>query len=298
LQFLINQLMKHTYSLALISLLLLFLSCDDEELEATVPAYLKIDEINFKVNDESVEGRSTSSNIPDAWVFVNDQLIGAFELPALIPILQTGNVNVKVRGGIFNNGLSNQRVVYPFYEFFVMDTLLEKEVIYEPKVNVFYKELTVFNTEWGREDFERGNSFLKGPNSTIGIVPTDNPQKVFEGDRSGALTLPSGTTFAESMSPNLINVPRLGTAVYLEFDYKTTHDIAISIYATDRNNIRSQFSVVNFRPTGDWKKVYVDFSRVFATLFDAQYYNIAFGMVKPSGEEGEFLIDNVKFIHF
>lgn len=279
----------------LLSLLFLFVlqSCKDDELAATIPAYLKIDDISVKINDP-IEG-SASSKIPDAWVYINDRLIGAFELPATIPILQTGPVTVSVRGGVYNNGLSNQRVVYPFYEFYYLDTNLVPEQIYEPPIRVSYKVGSVFDQAWTGENFETGINFLTNPNSDTTINRVTTPNLVFEGNASGGIFLPVGTNFAEIYTPAFSDIPRIGTAVYMELDYKSTHDFAISIYAENRTR---QFSVVNFRATNDWSKVYIDFSKVFSTLFDATDFNIAIGMVKPNSENAELLLDNIKLINF
>lgn len=286
--------MKHIYHLLSLIFLFFILSCNEDELEATIPSYLKIDQIGVKINDPSVEG-SSSNKITDAWVFVNDQLIGSFELPTLIPILESGQTNIKVRAGVLNNGLSNQREVYPFYEFYILDTNLVPETVYAPPIVVEYRSGVVFNTDWPGENFETGVSLQNNPSSDVNLTRTTEPSKVFEGNASGALTLPTGTTFAEIFTSDIRDIPRIGTAVYLEMDYKTTHDIAVSIYTNNRDQ---QFSVVNFRPTDGWNKVYIDFSRVFSTLFNASNYNIAIGMVKPVDENAELLIDNLKLIHF
>ena len=56
---------------------LLLFSCN--ELDLGIPNYLIIEEIN--VND------NTTANITDAWVYVDDNLIGVYELPANFPTL-------------------------------------------------------------------------------------------------------------------------------------------------------------------------------------------------------------------
>ncbi len=285
--------MKHFYFLLTTLMLLLLMSCKKDELKATVPAYLKIDEISVQINKP--EEGSASSKISDAWVYVDDQLIGAFELPTVVPILKTGPVKISVRGGVFNNGLSNQRIVYPFYEFFTLNSTISPEQELEPDLVVGYKDLTKFNEDWSGEDFEQGVNFINNSRSDTNLVRTTDPGKIFEGSASGALFLPTGTTFAEVYSTNITNIPRNGTAVYMEMNYKATHDFAVSIYV---ENQLTQYSVINFRPTSEWNKVYIDFSKVFSTLFDASNYNIAIGMSKSSSENAELLIDNVKLMHF
>lgn len=285
--------MKHIYLFLLFLFIVLLQSCKEDDIEATVPAYLKIDDISVKITDP--DQGTANDKIVDAWVFVNEQLIGSFELPTIIPILSTGGVNIKVRGGILNNGLSNQRDIYPFYEFYESYSTLNPEQVYEPKIEVTYKVGAVFNEAWTGEDFEGGVNFIQNPSSDTGIVRISQADKVFEGNASGGLILPTGKTFAEVYTPPFSDIPRNGTAVYMEMNYKSTHSFAISIYVNNRSR---QFSVINFKASSEWNKVYVDFSKVFSTLFDATDYNIAIGIVKPINENGELLLDNMKLINF
>ena len=72
----------------IIFLLLLINSCKLITPDESIPSYILIDKIAYKSN---ISGDNNSQNITDAWVYVDDQLIGAFELPAKFPVLITGN---------------------------------------------------------------------------------------------------------------------------------------------------------------------------------------------------------------
>src|SRR5690606_7105479 len=63
----------------------------------------------------ALEGANTS-NIVDATVYANNNFVGTFELPATVPIMQSGDVEIAIGAGIRNNGLSSDRRIYPFYE--------------------------------------------------------------------------------------------------------------------------------------------------------------------------------------
>ena len=84
-------------------LILLVLSSCQKEDTGGIPTYLKIDNITL---DEG----NTTSNITDAWVYVNGQLQGVYELPAKFPVLEQGNTDIKVYAGIKNNGIAARRV--------------------------------------------------------------------------------------------------------------------------------------------------------------------------------------------
>ena len=107
--------------------------------------------------------------------------------------------------------------------------------------------------------------------------------------------LSSNATFFEARTPAFSNIPRDGSPIYLELDYKSTHDFAISIYANDQT---VQTRVVFFKSQTEWTKVYVRLNDVIATLANAFNYNIAIGYIKAQGETSQLLVDNVKLLHF
>jgi len=103
--------------LSLIFLVSLSTSCRKFDGDQTIPAFIRIDTISL-TSDYFTEGANTH-NISDAWVYVNDQIIGAFELPALIPVLAKGTNKLEIRPGIKLNGISSTRAPYPFYKPFI-----------------------------------------------------------------------------------------------------------------------------------------------------------------------------------
>lgn len=284
--------MKHKYLLLLIFSLVL-LSCDSDDLKAPVPAYLTIEDIEVK----SQEGDSLQSdNITDAKVFINGQSLGIFDLPATIPIQKTGPVNLKVRAGILKNGISNDKKDYPFYTTYEENILFEKEKEVYRKPKVEYHPTVNFDYPWSGEDFEgSGINFSYHPSSDVDFTRETNPNEVFEGVVSGAATLNANEDFFEAWIYRLVDVPRLQDGIYLEFNYKSTHEFIVSIYT---NNESTQLPIVHFRPRTDWTKVYVDVGSIFSLLFTANNYTIAIGYTKEVGETGKLLVDNVKLVHF
>ena len=285
--------MKQFYHFVFLSTLLFLLSCDKEELKAPIPAYLTIDDVRVNTTLE-VEG-SASDNITDIIVFINDQSLGFFELPASIPIQQTGPVNLKIRGVIQVNGQSNNKEQYPFYTTFELDTIFvpEQEMVLSPEVEYF--KTIDFTEPWSGEDFESGINFIYNPNSDTSFVRETNSVDVFEGTASGRGSLLAEQTLFEAWTPTFSNIPRNGTAVFLELNYKSTHNFVIGIYA---NGQTFESAIVFFRPQSDWTKVYVDLGNVFSTLSTSSDFNISFGYQKAKGTPGTLLIDNVKILHY
>ncbi|MBL4772255.1 MAG: hypothetical protein JKX98_01180 [Alcanivoracaceae bacterium] len=110
-----------------------FFSCTPDDQKAIVPAFLTINDVSVKT---TLNQGTSRDKITDVNVFINDQSLGTFELPTSIPIQQTGNVNLKIRGVINIDGQSNDRQDYPFYTTFSVDTTFipETEMILNPEV--------------------------------------------------------------------------------------------------------------------------------------------------------------------
>lgn len=280
---------------ALFFLFISIFSCNKDELKAPVPAYITIKDVKVEINDAK-EG-TTSDKITDVKVFIDDQSQGYFELPATIPVQKLGNVQVKVAAGIQFNGQSNLKDLYPFYDFYILDTNLVAESEIEIKPVVQYKTDLVFDYPWSGENFEnQGINFERGPYSDTIIRRVSDSSLVFEGNGSGFIHLVEGQDFFEANTPTFFDIPRTGRkTIFLEFNYKSTHDFLISVYANDKTE---QFSVVNIRAQNDWNKIYVDFSNVFSTLFTASNFNISLGFTKNTNEEAKMYLDNIKFVHY
>ncbi len=99
----------------LFALAVIFLAgCDKFEGDQTVPSYLKIDSLDF-FTEPDMQGTS-NQKIVDAWVYVDDDLVGGFEMPAIIPVLVEGNHKLEIRPGIVLNGISDTRAPNPVFQ--------------------------------------------------------------------------------------------------------------------------------------------------------------------------------------
>ena len=94
--------MKHLTCL----FLLILLSCEKVDTN-TIPGFIKINDISLNSN--------ISTNITDAWVYIDDNLQGVYELPTNFPILEEGIHKLRIKAGIKDNGIGGTRIPYPFY---------------------------------------------------------------------------------------------------------------------------------------------------------------------------------------
>ena len=67
-----------------------------------IPSFIHIEDIVFSISN-SLEG-SQSEKITDAWVYVDGNLEGVYELPATLPLHYEGNHNVTIYPGIKKMG--------------------------------------------------------------------------------------------------------------------------------------------------------------------------------------------------
>jgi hypothetical protein len=271
-----------------------FFSCSKEDYEAEIPSYISIDKFTFTTNYE--EQGSASENITDAWVFINDDLIGVYELPAKFPVIRKGNVTVKVYAGIKEDGYSANRKRYlPYAPYIKEISLVEEETIYlEPEIA--YQASIKF--AW-IEDFEKVNlTFLYEQDSDTIITKTS--EEVNEGNYSGKIFLTPEMNFFEASSEVLNGVPLNGTSpVYLELNYKTNQSVLVGVSLDGQKYSLSQ----GFSMSSEWKKIYINLTEVIVLNNPrATELKIFFGFLgtpnNPLVTSPEVYIDNLKVVHF
>jgi len=262
---------------------------------APIPAYIHIDSVALHTLP-ALDG-SNSHNIPDAWVFVDDQLVGAFELPATIPVPQTGVHTLSIAAGIKENGSSSERQAYPFYQNWstTINLVPESRTVIKPLVTYLPSSRPF---DW-KEDFEGvGISIIDTLSPTDTKFIKDSVNK-FEGHYGGSAYLdpfasPAQTHF-ECESATAFLRPPEGLEVYLEINFKCNNEFYLGLLNT--TNYQS-IIYVTFLPTTTWKKMYVRLTDVLAGITQGGTYRIFFGMnADPAVARPEMHIDNIKLIH-
>ncbi|PCJ87787.1 MAG: hypothetical protein COA57_04320 [Flavobacteriales bacterium] len=276
--------------------MLLFSACEVINPQEEIPSYIHIEKIDLKITDTNTQG-SASHNITDAWVFVDDELIGAFELPKTIPILKAGNHTLKVRAGIKNSGATLLRTTYPFFNSYVNDTTF---TLFRDSV-ITITPVVTYNTDdftW-IEDFEDpAISIIELSNTDTILESTQDAAKVFEGTASGVIYLDSAHPIYRGATNDAYNLPKGGKEVYLELDYKTSTLLVVGLIANNPTNVNEE-PVIFIFPTDDWNKIYIDLSQQVSIETDALSYRISFtaDISNDSEPSAEIYLDNLKLIH-
>lgn len=261
-----------------------FNSCSKDELEATIPAYISIDKFTISSN-YSTQGTS-SSNITDAWVYIDNDLVGIFELPAKFPVLKEGSVKIDVYPGIKENGISERRTRYLFYNTYSQQITLEKGKTLSISPNTSYTSGTTF---FWMEDFESASlPFSYSVISDTVVYKTNSD--VFEGFYSGKVSMIPGMDFFECYTQAFTTIPRNKT-IFLELNFKCNQPVLVGLYADS-----DQIGVFYLNATTTWKKIYLNFTEPIKTKSNAAEYKIFFGF-QSKVDYPEFVFDNLKIVH-
>ena len=277
--------------LQFVVLSLLLLRCNKEE---PIPSYIHIDSISL-TTIPSTEG-SRSNKIVDAWVYIDDQQVGAFEMPFTVPVLYQGTHSIKVLPGIKENGIANTRIDYPFYNRYEQQIVLTPGKIDTVKPTTTYKQ--GINFIW-MDDFEgAASSICDTLNSDTIMKIVRNTPEVFEGSGSGAVFLGTGTNTYFGQTCNKYVLSKT-SQIFLELNYNCNTAFNVGIVAYDQSNITLGTEVgITINANNEWNKIYVNLSEEVMLYPNAARYSIFFSMKKNSNISlSYFYVDNVKLIY-
>ena len=264
-----------------------FFSCTKSAVQ--IPAFLKIDEITF--NTPGNQG-TASSSIRYAFVFINDEFIGGYELPIELPVLATGETSVIIRPGIKANGITEFPSEYPPYTDYSTTINFTPEETSTVTPEVFYKANVRFAIN---EEFESSSHVFpfdldEDPNTDIEIDGDD----AFEG-RSARISLIS-TAREVIIGSDIIEVlPKNNTPIWLEINYKTDLPVIFGLNGIESNLNTEQFPEFGINTKQTWNKIYFDLTQ-FVNLPQFVAYQLFFGASLAEGDSGEILLD-LSLIH-
>lgn len=284
--------MKHFYWIVIA----LFTSCSLVDNDQPEPFYIKID--RAEITTKAGQGEPTS-NITDVWVYVDNELMGVFQLPATVPYIKAGEseVNVTVFAGIRNNGQVGRPFIYQFLErqeFTVDVTGIEENlgtIVFEYVDNLTFEFI---------EDFENGNLFTFDVDGTPEATIRTTNEEVKSGNQAGWIHLEENgiTSLVKGTSSAYDGLENIGADTYLELDYKNDVPFGVGLVTTQGNSSNANFKIV-LDTTSQWNKIYIDFTDELADPTITSYRVIIGSDLTDYGtDEGDVYFDNVKLIHF
>ncbi|MFH1297396.1 MAG: hypothetical protein ABIJ04_09010 [Bacteroidota bacterium] len=274
-------------------LITLITSCEKFKGDQTIPAYISIDSI-YLTTSLSAQG-SASASIVDAWVYIDDNLIGAFQLPARFPVLARGTHDLKILPGIKLNGIAATRMNYPFFAAIELPVELTEEVttpIGVQKTN--YLSTTLFELIEGFEGVSI--VFDTTLRSEVPLLLTEPGSPLtFEGNHSGMVQMDSINRFFECVNDKDFDIPF--APVFVEMNFRTNAVFVIGIYLYGLSTIQ-QVPIIYLNPTGDeWKKIYINLTNSLNAYPGMQKFRIFISAIRSSSvEEVLILFDNIKVV--
>ncbi len=265
------------------------------------PSWIEVNEwqLNSNIELSGLEGELTES-ITNAKVYVNDDLLGIFEVPFRIPVLKSGPCNVKVYPVVINNGISATKKLYPFLNPFEIDAeLIQNETLTVNPVTS-YKSITNF---WV-EDFEDiNNSIENDANTSLATLQLSNENlTAFNGNFCGKVVLNQNDTTWVANTTEQLAIPK-GSECYLEIDYYVTNDLYTGLLYVNPDNTTQ--NNVNIRLNGqspedaEWKKIYIELKElVIASPNQAQFLQTFSAFLDEGDSEGLIYIDNIKVLWY
>lgn len=275
--------MKHLYRRAdrtsfrfvctlLTSMSMLWVSCDWINPDEELPAYITINDFQL-TTDYTTQG-TTSQKITDAWIFVDDEIAGAYELPAHFPLLKKGKHTISVYPGIKMNGIAATRVIYPFYnphDFNVDLKDLETTTLSPTTSYASFTDIPFM------EDFENAGSGFAATSKSDTVLLKSSASEAFEGKASGHIYLEPGRDIFEATTSDAFVLPKSGKPVFLELNYKCNHPFIVGIMANE-SQISTQVPVIFLNPSETWNKIYINLTQEVSSHTSAIDFSLFIGV--------------------
>jgi hypothetical protein len=234
-------------------------SCDTSP--AATPSFLHIDTI--AVDSTSFDSTGTVSHaIRYAWVYANDNLLGVFWLPSVIPVLEEGEVEITVFGGISENGIATQAGRYPFYapwqkkiNLNAMDTATVFPRVRYPKGFVVPVNQTFDQAQLNGMSL----AIVQGGGFYSILL---NETEAYEGQGCLQLYLPEGDQDM-ILETSSLPVPTGKAGYFIEMDYRNNCDFLLGLRAAGSNQAAS---LIGVRPRQEYNKLYVNITNLVDQL--------------------------------
>ena len=278
------------------------MGCDKFEGDQTIPSYLKIDSVGF-ITDNDLQG-TNNQKFTDAWIYVDDDIIGGFEMPFTIPVLAEGLHKLEISPGIIINGISDTRAPYPVIEPIVINDF---NFITDSVIQAFGSTSYMSNVEFRwMEDFEDASlAILPSATSDTGIFrtyPSGAPGAFIDeySEFSGISYLDSSRKYLQLVSDDGNGqgfVFDRGDYVFLELNYRTSIPLVVGVYVQLQDNTIEERPFLIINTSDDWNKIYINFTPIVYETVDAVNYKIYLeAQLDDLNETGFIMLDNIKLV--
>lgn len=266
------------------------------------PAWLEVTEWTLEANPAlNGEDGQLTHNLTDAWVYVDEQLVGIFEVPFKIPILKEGSTSIRLYPTIRVNGVGATKMRNEHMVPFEVTGVFVKNQTLTLDPHTHYQD----NVNFWTEDFEDINVRLTDdPNtSSASLTLANDTLKWFNGNYYGKVLLSAQDSMwvAYTNQDQQLTIPKNKQAM-LEIDYCNSVSFTNYLLFVNANGTNENVMVMmNKSPLNSlrWKKIYILLSEVITAGPNNSNYIQAFRAFYDSTIANNLiLIDNIKVVYF
>jgi len=267
------------------------------DLNATIPSYIEIRNFDYYGNTPGstpYPNTHNSVNIADVWVTMDGQTLGVFQIPCKIPILNSGLHSFTIYPGIKVNGIAGERIKYPFYRAYEIDTTIITNQTIEIAPKTSYNDQVIFDFEPEGQFELAGNGTILEPTSTSDTTAIIQSQIVFQGNKSAAIYLDSINPYFDIRN---IEALELSSNTFLELNFQSNISFNVGLIIINNSEIEEKKELIQLYPSEEWKKIYLDLGPLismgnmfsqFKIYFEGYYHNTEIN--------NAVYIDNIKLI--
>ena len=261
------------------------------------PSWIYIDTWTLQANQTNLEGE-LSHNITDAYVLIDDKVIGYFELPIKLPLLLNGSKKITLYPTIHNNGISSTKKTYPFLQpYIITATLTNNQTLKITPTTKYYP-----NTKFWIENFEDAGLKIETALNFPPILTTASDPTILKyGQRYGWIHLTKSDSIWMGTTSKM-SLPQYGSEVYLEIDYMNTTNLLTGVNSYGNLVFKANPNIqLNAQKDSEkkWKKIYIDLKEIisFSTNYNL-FEQFLRAELDPGKDYSDIYIDNIKIVYF
>ena len=271
------------------SLIFLF-SCSKDSLKSPAASFMVFNSPGLNITSSS-QG-ANSLKVTDVWYYVDEQFQGCYPIGGIVPIVASGSANIKLFGGIRNNGIGATRQQYYFFKPISFSQPVEAGKTYTYNPVFEYISGAKFPVT---ENFELSGVLFQNagdPGDSSYVIVT-NPSLVYGGTgKSLFLGMSDAKPTAKIITTTASNMPLSGARIYMELNYKCNQEITVGVAAGSE-----QRNAIVLNATDNWNKIYIDLTMVVNTIPTYSYYKFYISAIKNANVANPAIyIDNVKVV--
>lgn len=280
---------RHFVFIILVSSLFLEYGCGEAN---EIPAYLHIQPFSISVLPSQGTARQ---NLSDAMVFINEEYLGIFELPATFPVLSLGATRVRVYPVVRQNGLRSNPVINPMFTFDSMTLNLRANITDTIRPRTTYSASTQISYIESFESTNHSFGYNYDKNTRLRFISTEGGYE----NKSGQIILTRGDTniVMQKASTSRFLLPSNYQNLFLEMDYKCDSELGVGFIGFDPQTLTETALIKTYLfPRKTWNKVYVNItSEAKATRSSEIRFYVA-SRLSDTLSRGEIWIDNLKIL--